>query len=1026
MLMKKILYIASIFLLGAVGCTKEMAVLEKPKAEKSGLVEVMMKLRVHDVELAATTKANDANMAENPHIKSIRVAVFGKSGYPQTYAYAEPVKKVVEGDETKWTAGEYASTNYDPKTRSGIYYFKVLLPVYEGACTVHVIANGDESIPFVDQTENSIMSAMKTQKGEGAYWARVNMPDGILTIKDENGIMQTNDDGNFIPSEETARLFTDLTLVRNFAEVVIINNAKEIKNISWTLVNVPVSGSVAPMEGGEKTITYVDDYKDFRYVPTSGLMVHPTDGRKYLGYMIDETIEKTKATVKESDLTLTVPNAVVVIGEDDTETVTPGLGTPGFMYERVKNEDTPTAILLKATYKDDSAPTYYRVDLMDEKAGGYFPIYRNYKYQIKINRVGNRGADTIEEAMERNVGGNVSYSAEAKSLTDISDGSSRLFVDYVSKTFTNADERTQTFAVYYVPDVNVKDPNGPYGLKVDNSSVKAALKEGVANEAIDGDLTFDSANSSQTGKYYYTFKLKNQSKEKDLTSIFQVSASNNAVDDQGNPDEDNLSTLYRDVKITVVKDMEMKVFLKPNHLSTGEKYTVLHIAFTDPLPESMFPLLFYIEDANHTLNPTGYDGNGDPNNPNDHGNKIIVPVQTGTSYADGKSNSFYFIRTVNYSEYEPMYEAWLAAQEEEEGSDPGASSEDEYPFDFTTEFQTIKEASATKVFVDNEYFSLQSCNLLNDGLFVYPQKQEVKGNVTSVTISVDAYDQNQKWTASATSPVSVTPSTEQTGKGSFTMSFPPNDSYTEDVTWTATVTTGTGSSAVRHTVTIIQKAHEFSLTPDSQLVAYTATSAVVKVNAEEGLKWEATVDNGATLSYEGEAVGPKTLTVKFDPNSTGNSRKTYTVSVSAKDDDGTVVAVAEASIIQKRVPYEVERTIAVGIANFNDSGVYTATTYGSELQITMGNVAGVQGDFILLNRQSGSITVKANALSSIQISYYNNYYVATELTATAGTVNSVTSWTDDSGSINEVTLYPWRGDNYYCVINQLKITYLAD
>lgn len=1019
--MKKILYIASILLLGAVGCTKEMAVLEKPKAEKSGLVEVMMKLRVHDVELAATTKANDANMAENPHIKSIRVAVFGTSGYPQTYAYAEPVNKVVESGETKWTPGEYASTNY--KSAEDIYYFKVLLPVYEGACTVHIIANGDESIPFVDQTENSIMSAMKTQKGEGAYWARVNMPDGILTIKDENGIMQTNDDGNFIPSEETARLFTDLTLVRNFAEVVIINNAKEIKNISWTLVNVPVSGSVAPMEGGEKAIKYIDDYKDFRYVPTSGLMVHP-DGRRYLGYMIDESIEKIKGKIKDEDINLPVPNAVVSV-EDGIESVTAVTGTPAFMYERVKNEETPTAILLKATYMDDPAPTYYRVDLMDEKAGGYFPIYRNYKYQIKINRVGNSGADSIEEAMERNVGGNVSYSAEAKSLTDISDGSSRLFVDYVGKTFTNADERTQTFAVYYVPDVNVKDPSGPYGLKVDNSSIDVKLKEGEANEAIDGDITFDSANSSLTGKYYYTFKLKNQSKEKDLTSIFQVTASNQAVDDQGNPDEDNLSTLYRDVKITVVKDMEMKVFLKPNHLSTGEKYTVLHIAFTDPLPESMFPLLFYIEDANHTLNPTGYDGKGDPDNPNDHGNKITVPVQTGTSYADGKSNSFYFIRTVNYSEYEPMYEAWLAAQEEEEGSDSGDSEEDEYPFDFTTQFQTIKEASATKVFVDNEYFTLQSCNLLNDGLFVYPQRQEVKGGVTSVTISVDAYDQNQKWTASATSPVSVTPSTEQTGKGSFTMSFPANDSYTEDVTRTATVTTGTGSSAVTHTVTIIQKAHEFSLTPDSQLVAYSATSAVVKVNVEEGVKWEASVDNGATLSYEGEAVGEKTLTVKFNPNPQGDPRKTYTVSVSAKDDDGTVVAVAEASIIQKRAPYEVERTIAVGSENFNNNGEYTATTYGSELQITLGGVSVRWYGYIQLNRQSGSITVKAKALSSIEISYDGTNYTAESMTATAGTVNSVTSWTDTTGSINEVTLYPRRRSNT-CDINELVIKYLVE
>lgn len=974
--------------------------MEKPKAEESGLVEVTMKLRVPEVKLTAITKAN--NRDDVPHIDHIRVAVFGTSGYPQTYAYAEPVNKVVGSDgKISWTPGSYASTNYDPETGAGIYYFKVLLPVYEGACNVHVIANGDENIPFVEQDESSIMASMKTKDNVGAYWARVNMPDGILTIKDENGIMQTNENGNFIPSDKTAALFEDLVLVRNFAEVVISNKASDFEPIAWTLINVPVTGSVAPMEG----VAFIDDYKDYRYNVNSGLMEH-SDGRKYRGYMVDETIEKIKGSITDDDIDIDI---------DD----------PGFLYERVYDDTKPTAILLKGIYKNDPTATYYRIDLMDEKAGGYFPIFRNYKYQIKINKVGNRGAETINEALERNSGGNVSYSAEAKTLTDISDGTSRLFVDYVGKTFTNADiEKNgeiveQVFSVYYVPDVTDKNVDG--SLKVDNSSIKVTLKE--PNEAINGSIILDEVNSSVDGKYYYKFKLNKQHEEKDLTSVFEVKASNNAVDEEGNPDEENLSNLYRSVTVTVVKRMDMNIFLKPKK-AEGEKFpTVLHIAFTDPLPESMFPLIFYIEDVNHTLNPTGYDGNSPKN-------KITVPVQTGSSLADGKTNSFYFIRTVNYKEYEPMYEAWKAAQEDEEGgddtgTDPENPDEVVYPFDFTTEFQTIKSASATTVYVDNEYFEIQSTNLLNDGIYVNPQKKEVEHNVTSVVISVDVFDETKTWTAAGDSDSDVTVSTTgvQTGPGTFTMSFDENDSFTEDVIRRATVTAG----GVVHNVTVTQKHRSFSITPDTQLVAYDATSAKVKVVVEDGVVWSASVDNGAKLSVDSgtpaqtieNITGAKIVTVSFDAND-NNDRKSYQIAVTASSNGQT--ANKTATIVQRFKPHEVSRTIQVNTTNFTNYAY--SGTYSGELGISFGNVAGDNQGLIYLNRTNGTITVKSKSISSITISYYRNNYAATSMTATAGTVSGGTSWSDNTGNVDEVTLTLYRGNNYI-IPTSMEIEYTA-
>ena len=68
----------------------------------------------------------------------------------------------------------------------------------------------------------------------------------------------------------------------------------------------------------------------------------------------------------------------------------------------------------------------------------------------------------------------------------------------------------------------------------------------------------------------------------------------------------------------------------------------------------VFPLEFKIEDSAHILNPTGKDKDG--------GKDIEVPVKTDESLIDG-SNSFYFIRTVNWSEYKPLAAAYEAGDD---------------------------------------------------------------------------------------------------------------------------------------------------------------------------------------------------------------------------------------------------------------------------------------------------------------------------------------------------------------------------
>ncbi len=922
--MKKTLYILSALLLGLVSCNK--AELEAPqgkKAEETGLVAITMKVQIPEVQLNAMTKA-DGKFSHTPDITDMRVAVFGTSGYPQAYARAEPI--VSATDET---AGSYATTNHKDGTTTDIYYFKVLLPVYEGEAHVHIIANGPKTIKFVDEDEDSIMKQMHSEDGIGAFWARIVMPDGILTQLDQNGIMQTDKDGNFIPSDGTAHLFEDLVLVRNFAEVQLSveDGVDNITDISWTLVNVPKYGSVAPMANG----TFVDDYKTFAFNTDTWRMEHGT--KTYEGYLFPgEPIENPDSDgPKDNTIDYTRPT----VGVDDPleYVIDPTKPVPSaFMYERTHpGSDKATCILMKARFNNgtgfDSFYTYYRLDLTEESVGGYFPIYRNYLYQMKIHKVGNRGARTIDEAMNRDSGGNVSQSTEAKKLTDISDGESRLFVEYVEKNFTSGG--TKGLWVQYVPDVTstYTDSDGNLRYNVDNTNVTVTVKT-RGDALLDGTpatLTPVSG-STKTGYNFYEFDLNKQT-DKDLVSVLEVKATNYTGTVPAGKEK---STLYRDITLRVLKTMEMHLKLVPQKVDAVQgEVSALQIILPENLPSSMFPLEFKIEDTNHTLYSTGYDGTGTtPDNP---GNAIIVPVKSDKSIVDGKTNSFYFIRTVNEDEYKKSNT-------------------------ISTQFKTNTGASATTVYVANEYFKTASVNLLNDGIYVNPTKAEVAFNVTSVTVEVemDPDDQTKTWTVAHGEDVTISDIVDKdgkpfegtpTGNGTFKMNFDANNSTTATHEYTATVT----SEGVPHTVTITQLPMEFSITPATQTVAFNATTATVTVHAEKGKSWTATISgpNGVTgYSLDGadaegkvSGEGTKTLTVTLPRNST--SARNFTVTATMTDP----AASASATITQRRAPGS-SAQFSVSSFAFNGSNRSGgATSDDGYIRINLGNIGNDDADY---------------------------------------------------------------------------------
>ena len=983
--MKKTIYLLFALLLGLTSCVEELSpdkrLSKTTEGTNAGQVAVTMQLQIPQLELMADTKSKDR--AHLPNIESIHVAGFGVSGYPQAYSKAEPVNKTTDAEgHIVYVPGPYASTNA-PDT----YYFRVLLPIYEGEAHVHIIANGPESITFVNQDENSIMAQMATTYNEttgeyeGAYWTRVVLEDGILAEKDKDGIMETDDNGNFKPSAATAAKFEDLVLVRNFAEITLnIASTAGISDVTWALVNTPVSGSVAPMKG----TAYVDSYEDYVYdVKTAKMVLAELDENGKPIRDEDGNIQ----TLYDTYNGYMVSNALNMLPDAENKLNWISATNPHFCYERVDpNKTNPTYILMRAKFTDNKY-YYYRVDLLDENVGGYFPLYRNYKYDISINYVGNKGDDTYDKAAEHNSGGNVSMSAETKTLTDVSDGFSRMYVEFVEKTYTTGGQKS--FWVYYIPDVSTGD--------IDNRSIKVSVKD-MGTALASATITKDPDRSVDTGEgamYFYNFSLNGQSEDADLESVIQVKADNGGT-----------STLYRDITVKVMKKMDMDLSLNPNPIEPGKDInTVLHIKLSDTLQQSMFPLEFYIEDTNRTLNPTGKNGKGET---------VAVPVKLGKSLDGTNPDSYYYVRTVNWSEYEPMRDAWLAAS---------ADNRDDI-IDFTTEFRTIKEASATKVYVDNEYFNLDDVDLSNNSNNVFRFSSnfvQVAADATEASFNIISHPTSTTWTLYPSADVEIISITKAAGssvsdKGDaeITVRFPSNSGSIEPKEYTIRAEREGSDDPI--TITIIQSAIKFTLSSDdggrsngedgwSISAKASETTKTFKIISSSSQPWSiGQLPNGVSIpnSEKSGSSGETTIHVTFPSNMDNADPVSYEIPVILGDN----VATRKFTINQAE-PKD------VSVTTYTNSSTYPSgkTSYEQKgVTVSFSAIYGRDNSYVTIAKSGQNVKVSATGkiIKNITINWSTNYANTTTDPNSNGVISngeSQTTWTaSPNTNVSEVQL----------------------
>lgn len=683
-----------LFLLTAflAGCVKEIPGQEEPLLPvPEGEAILTFSLRFPEpVVLGPATKA----MADTPTISSLKIAVFGSSGFLKEYRDVE---------------------SFEPATTNGpspVYTFRTKMNLTDSKnLRVHIIANGPDKLPWLYE-DAALCSAAYTTGTQDAYWCRFILPNGVMAKREYNATTQAmeyvkrqdpvDSQWYYVADETVEALFQNLPLVRNFAKFTVESTTPQLvlnPTTTVAVVNVPDRGSVAPYNS--LTSQFMSGYKDISYTD----MIN-----EYPGYTPDN----------------------MVLVQTDPSTV-PFTGGTIYMYERPIPTSNPTYLIVHGTYYpkvldgegkpiyedgklkvDNTAGTdcYYRIDLTDDN--GYYAVYRNFRYKIKITGVAKAGASTPAAAGSTGGSGDVSQSTETQGLTDISDGYGRIMVEYTSKTIVEQTAEV-TLKYKFIPDVEHADtpnngavtitinPGGSAGDVIsDTTSISTTGRTTVGGEG-HGIVVVDTSDDPNDGFRTLRFTTNNPEALKKNQTI-RISGEVGGVTGK---------IVYRDVTYYLMERQNMAVSCSPTSVEDvmGQQVNV-NIGIPKDLPESMFPLVFNIEAEKLSITPYISSEWADENLPVESG-KTLVPNKTYPS--------FHYKRTLSYEEYTGT---GLFAGKGLPNGDGGVV--------MTCHFKTNKDQSESAIYVTNDYFNKGSTAFTNYHMYDFSNLKFNKNWLTAV------------------------------------------------------------------------------------------------------------------------------------------------------------------------------------------------------------------------------------------------------------------------------------------------------
>ena len=644
--MKALKYIAAIVLLaGLVACQKEFdsGVQTAPEAQP-GMVEVSFNVLFPE-PLQAGTKSV---MGERPLADGFNLGfcIYGAGdGFVQNWQKAETVT---------------LTTNSQGITE-GI--FKVWLPLTDEKRIVHVIAdipvdadpaNPSATNPITNTYMDRTMELLVTGDNQGAYWQEIVLDNGIRQYWDD-------DDDTYYPESDVVTAFQNIHLVRNFARLTVTNEDPSSENYDgfqvkrWALINVPTMGYVAP---------YTRDAE--KRFPKGYTNIH-------LYTAVDALLDQLSGTEEGQDNYLGSMPPDAQIDEafpgdpygDGAASYTDGGGSQ-YMYERPlpTTSQKQTAVLVEVEFDADNAVStayreenhiadetvkakyWYKIEVLNHQ-GQYVPFYRNVAYVLKITGLESAGAATANDAFLGSYFGNISASLETASLNELSDGTSTIHVDVMDYTFlagettiTLMKDETNAAQFRFVPDVTSPSVESPAAYAVSTPGICDIKVEQEDVTGYDAAVTDFTANTD--GSIEVTLAATGSKVKK---SIIRVKGR------VGDDEATNVNKyIYRDITINLMEKQKFEHAYTLNGVprtdvtgidgdpqTTGLNNPVkIDLYLPEDLGASVFPIQVRIEAENNTLSATSAD----------------LPVATGkTVFGDGSRNTYFFIRTIEYSEY---------------------------------------------------------------------------------------------------------------------------------------------------------------------------------------------------------------------------------------------------------------------------------------------------------------------------------------------------------------------------------------
>lgn len=332
---------------------------------------------------------------------------------------------------------ERATANFVSISPSDQINYQCTLTASSNKRILHLV--GNVASPATVGTEYDVFAEFAVQGTQDAFWQRVVLDNGIRT-----------DNGSLSP--ETAAKLTRVPVVRNYSKVTAVK-ASTVTNFTitgLTVVNTLNRGSVAPYNGA--ALSFVDYMK-------------PSAGEKKC---------KTYGELLQEGYTGNIPSGTTLINTPSSlsSATYKNEGEPFYLYERTQPGDqTNTFAIIRGRYNGSTTDTYYKVDLIYNEGGvnKFYHILRNFNYEIEITHVSARGSATAAEAAAGTAFNNISADVQLKNLTNISDGTARLFVSYTDTIINTTND--VKFRFKYYPNYAQGTPN--------NNGVQIGVENGT-------------------------------------------------------------------------------------------------------------------------------------------------------------------------------------------------------------------------------------------------------------------------------------------------------------------------------------------------------------------------------------------------------------------------------------------------------------------------------------------------------------------------------------------------------------------